>query len=228
MLSVVVPIGDYESRQDIVALVGRLECLPSGSEILLVSQEANVFSLSSQIPFKWVTIQLPLHTNARGYALNQGAKQASNKHLWFLHADSVFDSGAVKILLATIAQNPSSFLYFWLAFLGKSPMWLNAHGANIRSRLFHAPFGDQGFCISAEIFASLGGYEEKCQYGEDHLFACKAHYRRIPFVQVNAHITTSARKYERKGWLKTTLLHQYLWVKQYLWAYYIYKIKGEK
>ena len=228
MLSVVIPVGDYESRQDIVALVGRLECLPRGSEILLVSQEANAFALSSQIPLKWITVQLPPHTNARGYTLNQGAKQAHNKYLWFLHADSVFDCEAVEILLATIAHNPSSFLYFRLAFLGSSKMWLNAQGANIRSRLFHAPFGDQGFCVSAKIFASLGGYEEQCQYGEDHLLACKAHYRKIPFVQVEANITTSARKYERKGWLKITLLHQYLWVKQYLWAYYIYKIKGEK
>ena len=228
MLSVVVPVGDYESKQDIIALVGRLECLPSGSEILLVSQEANIFSLSSKMPLKWVTIQLPPHANARGYALNQGANLAHSKYLWFLHADSVFDSKAVEILLATIARSSSSFLYFRLAFLGKSRMWLNAQGANIRSRLFHAPFGDQGFCVSAKIFASLGGYEEQCQYGEDHLLACKAHYRKIPFTQVDANITTSARKYERKGWLKITLLHQYLWVKQYLWAYYIYKIKGEK
>lgn len=47
---------------------------------------------------------------------------------------------------------------------------LNAIGANVRSKVFGLPFGDQGFLIRKEVFTNLGGYPVDCYYGEDHLF----------------------------------------------------------
>jgi rSAM/selenodomain-associated transferase 1 len=71
------------------------------------------------------------------------------------------------------------------------------------------PFGDQGFCLSNEQFCRLGGFNESLQYGEDHDLIWRAHRAGISVKRVPAPIATSARKYRREGWLRTTGLH--LW-----------------
>jgi GT2 family glycosyltransferase len=93
-------------------------------------------------------------------------------------------------------------------------MKINSWGANMRARFFGIPFGDQGFCIEKQLFETLGGYSETAPYGEDHLFVWRAHKAGVKLNRVPARLTTSARKYQQNGWLKTTLLHQYLWIKQ--------------
>ncbi|MDB2415223.1 glycosyltransferase [Rickettsiales bacterium] len=153
--------------------------------------------------------------NARAESLNAGALKANGKYLWFLHADSQINIKNIEALKAAIKKYPDSLLYFDLAFID-APLILklNAFGANLRSRIFKAPFGDQGFCIKKDLFDKIGGFPVGLPYGEDHVFVWKARQNSISINRVEEKIYTSARKYKKYGWLKTTLLHQYLWIKQ--------------
>jgi len=87
-------------------------------------------------------------------------------------------------------------------------------GARLRSRILKVPFGDQGFCIKKALFHKLEGFPEDLPYGEDHVFVWKIRQHGTELQPTGAILYTSARKYKKHGWLKTTLLHQYLWIKQ--------------
>ena len=149
----------------------------------------------------------------RAISLNKGAAQASGQWLWFLHADSRITTANVQALQQQLTRRPEALHYFKLGF-DKNPKQfgltcLNAWGANVRSRLFGAPFGDQGLCIRRDHFRTLGGYSEIAPYGEDVLLVWKARKTGIKLNRIASTLLTSPRKYQDYGWLKLTLLFQW-------------------
>ena len=106
----------------------------------------------------------------RAKSLNAGAAQADQNILWFLHADSRVHQENLMALEKSIMQYPDAIHYFDLGYSEGGLAALNAWGANIRSRLFGLPYGDQGFCMSKAVFQRLGGYPQNTPYGEDVLF----------------------------------------------------------
>jgi len=188
--------------------------LPAGSEIIFVSSKTGIDdSLKINIP--GINIRCLTSDPGRANCLNSGALNSSGDYLWFLHADSRLNKMNISSLLDSISRYPEALLYFDLAFYNASIlMKLNEWGALFRCRILDTPFGDQGLCISKNIFNSLGGFPENAPYGEDHLFVRNARREHIPIKPVNTSLYTSSRKYVENGWLKTTLLHLCLWQKQ--------------
>lgn len=156
------------------------------------------------------------HGHNRANAMNIAAKSANHDYFWFLHADSIIDETHLHALQEGIKNSPNALHFFDLKFHSDGPILscLNAMGANIRSRLFQIPWGDQGFCLSQNSFNYLGGYNEKTTYGEDHLLVWAAHQKRLPLNRIRKKLYTSARQYRKSGWLRLTLKRQYLWIKQ--------------
>ena len=147
--------------------------------------------------------------------MNHAARLAEGAHLWFVHADSRFDEGTHGKLLEAVEQFPERLHYFKLRFFdGGAVMRINEWGANLRSRWFGAPFGDQAFCMSRRLFDDLGGYNEQCSYGEDHLLARKARRKGVKLNCIDHPVGTSARKYGEKGWLSVVVRHQAMWIAQ--------------
>lgn len=183
--------------------------------IPMAAQEPEPTALLDQLPPE---IEIILSQEAgRAASLNAGAAKAKGAYLWFLHADSSLPDDAWQKLQQAIADKPKALHYFDLAFAGGGwLMKINSWGANMRSRFFGCPFGDQAFCIEKQLFEALGGYPETAPYGEDHLFVWQAHKADVKLNRIAARLITSARKYQQNGWLKTTLLHQYLWLKQWM------------
>jgi hypothetical protein len=209
-LSIVIPIGAGESAWK--ALLSDLKDLPTRAEVLLVGVD------SEPEEFKhYATTTLPckarwLQSEAgRARQLNYGAENATRSILWFLHADSRVDSVILHRLDDALRSSCEAIRYFDLAFQADGPPLtsINAWGANFRSRFFHLPFGDQGFCIAKHIFCRLGRFDETVGYGEDHMLVWKAHRHKVPVRPLAATLTTSARKYKQQGWLWLTCVH--LW-----------------
>ena len=223
-LSVIMPMGPEESG--LGRLVADLLLLPIETEILLVycTQSSGL----QQLPLPDGLTRRPnlrwLHAPAgRASQLNAGAGAARGQHLWFVHVDSGFTPWVVSELFAAIVQRPDALHFFRLAFSpdGAGPTSLNALGANWRSGCLGVPFGDQGFCLPVELFKGLGGYDETARYGEDHLLVWQARRAGVKLDFCRAIITTSARKYRKRGWASLTLRYQWLWLKQALpqvWA----------
>ena len=64
-------------------------------------------------------------------------------------------------MIQTLKRNDREALYYFsLKFDDGRILRLNSLGANLRSRLFSLPYGDQGFCLSKELFLRIGGFPE--------------------------------------------------------------------
>ena len=152
----------------------------------------------------------------RAEQLNLGADKARGKHLWFLHSDSRLERKTLEKLLYGLRTNPNDLLYFDLKFSKDGPfsMGVNELGVKIRSEWLGIPFGDQGFCIEKKIFNRIGPFNGKLPYGEDHDFLWRAKIKGIRISNTGGAIFTSARKYKKGGWSKTTLEHLFCTYKQ--------------
>lgn len=150
---------------------------------------------------------------SRAKSLNAGAAKAKHDVLWFLHADSRVSTENLIGLQQALENDSGALHYFDLAYENGGLAALNAGGANIRSRLFGLPYGDQGFCVSKELFDKIGGYPQDVSYGEDLLFVRLAKRAGIKLNRIPSKLATSARKYQQHGWLKLTVLRQWQMVK---------------
>ena len=194
MLSIIIPLAQEDTEQQYL-LKNLLNLLADSS----VSSE--IIQSSKQI---------------RASSLNGGAKQAEGQWLWFLHADSRVSLDNLCALENSLNQDPhgAALHYFDLGFNHRGPLlWANALGANLRSRWLGCPYGDQGLCISKELFFHLGGFAEDQAYGEDLLFIWHARRAAVPLRRIPSTLLTSGRKYQHQGWLKVTLLHQWYWLR---------------
>jgi len=102
--------------------------------------------------------------------------------------------------------------YFQLQFdVDGFVAWWVATWANLRSKIFALPYGDQGILIHKNLLASVGGYPT-APLMEDVILARKLGQR---LTALPITITTSADKYIAQGWLRRgfrnlTLLFQFL------------------
>lgn len=211
MLSVIIPSRADETLWK--RLLVDLEALPPESEVLVVGEKLG------EPPPTGFRIRMIESPQGRARQLNAGAAAAEGNYLWFVHSDSELPAASIAELEALLQRRPHRELWFFrLAFKNDGPlmMRLNALGANFRSGVLGMPFGDQGFMIERALFEELGGYDERCAYGEDHLFAWRCRRCGVTLHMFQGTIVTSARKYAQRGWLRTTLLHLRLTAKQAL------------
>jgi GT2 family glycosyltransferase len=215
-LSVVIPLARAETAH--LALLEQLAGLPAGAEIHLAACEDDMPPLPVDLRDALRHLRVEVGRGPRGRArqLNRGVRATHGPWLWLLHADSRLEPGALAALDRFIAADRRHIGFFDLAFADDGPRLtrLNAWGANRRSRWFGLPFGDQGFVLPRLLFEWLGGFDETAAYGEDHLLVWAARHAGIPVEPVGAKITTSARRYREHGWLRTTLRHVWLTLRQ--------------
>ena len=125
-----------------------------------------------------------------------------------------------------MAKSFSKYVYWlksWIACNKSTPFlltvfrtwvylcWSCFHASNV---ILKIPFGDQSFTIKREDFLKLDAFREELKIGEDHEFVWRCKRHGIPIRQMAASVSTSARKYDDRGWLKTTAQHLYLTAKQ--------------
>ncbi len=204
-LSIIIPFapGDMTWKCLLQDLVG----LPDNAEIILVAANEKTKQEALDFPHA-ANVKIISATMGRASQMNAGARAARNSCLWFLHADSRLGANCLKAVDA-FDQAKDQLGYFGLRFRNDGPrrMGINAFGTWLRSRLLKIPFGDQGFIISKSCFELLGRYREDLKSGEDHAFVWAARKKGVTLKPLDARIETSARKYERHGWGKTTRMH---------------------
>lgn len=143
----------------------------------------------------------------RGRQMNLGVAAAAAPMLLFLHADTILPPSFPQRIVETLNRPGVSGGAFSLAIAGGRPtLTAIAHLANLRSRLFGLPYGDQALFTSHSLFARVGGYPEM-EIMEDVVFARRlSRLGRVMILPESA--TTSPRRWQNLGLLRTTGLNQ--------------------
>ncbi|MFN0151604.1 MAG: TIGR04283 family arsenosugar biosynthesis glycosyltransferase [bacterium] len=144
-------------------------------------------------------------TRGRAAQMNAGAAAARGDLLLFLHADSLLSAAAATRLVAVMPERPESpgGAFRFALDSHRARYRLIEFGVALRTQVFHLPYGDQGIFARRAAFGALGGFRE-LPYGEDVDFILRL--RRLgPITISRDRVVTSARRWERDGFLRTTL-----------------------
>lgn len=151
----------------------------------------------------------------RACQMNVGANAATGDILLFLHADTrlpaQFNTMIAKALFADSKTNCMAKVPVAGAFKLRidAPLLslrLIEFGINWRSRWLQMPYGDQAIFLNPQIFYALGGFPD-IPIMEDFEFMLRLRQLgRIVIIPVA--VLTSARRWQKLGVLKTTLINQ--------------------
>ncbi|MFD0858979.1 TIGR04283 family arsenosugar biosynthesis glycosyltransferase [Roseovarius aquimarinus] len=194
-LSVIVPVLDAEGALPRL-LPGLMEGVEAGLIRELVLSDGGsrdkTAEIAEEIGAVWLT-----GPASRGGQLRRGAEAAGGAWLLFLHADSQLPRGWSETVLAQMAEGrPAAFRLGFDA--GGVPARLVAGWANLRSRIFRLPYGDQGLLIPRALYDAVGGYDDM-PLMEDVAMARKLG-RRLDLMPVI--LRTGAGRYLREGWMR--------------------------
>ena len=115
----------------------------------------------------------------------------------FLHADTVLPAGWAGAVNAQMGKGGPAAFHLGFDATGVMPR-LVAGWANLRSRVFGLPYGDQALLMSRVAYEAAGGYAD-IPLMEDVAMA-RALKGRIALLPLA--VRTSAAKYQRDGWLR--------------------------
>jgi rSAM/selenodomain-associated transferase 2/rSAM/selenodomain-associated transferase 1 len=142
----------------------------------------------------------------RGRQLNAGASLASGENLLFLHADTQLPSDFRPQIFAALASGAAAGAFsLKLADSRFAFRWIE-WGVNLRSRWLQMPYGDQGIFLAADRFYQLGGFPS-LPLMEDFEF-CRQLRKQGRIVLLPSAVTTSARRWQRLGIVRTTIINQ--------------------
>lgn len=143
----------------------------------------------------------------RAAQFNAGAAAVSGGLLLFLHADTLPPErypGLVRAALAKPGVVAGAFRFKTDASgVGMRVVeWVT----NLRSRCLQYPYGDQGLFMRRSVFEELGGFPQ-LPIMEDFEFVRRLR-RRGRVVTLPQPAETSARRWQRVGVVRTTLINQ--------------------
>lgn len=147
----------------------------------------------------------------RGAQLHAGAKLATGDLLFFLHADTQppgnWQERLEKIWLTAHPQ-PLAATVFSVDYGNRFPYTMIAGGQNWRARFLGLAYGDQGFCVSKDVYVKCGGFPE-IPLMEDVEFCRRL--RKLGVIAVlPEHIRPAARRLRRWGAITNTLYNQWI------------------
>ena len=145
----------------------------------------------------------------RANQMNAGARLADGDVLLFLHADTRLPDRADHLVLEGLAGSGRAWGRFDVRIEGRHPLLRLVAGLmNARSRWTGIATGDQAIFVRRDAFAAVGGVPP-LQLMED-VALCAALKRISPPLCLNARVTTSGRRWESRGVLRTVLLMWWL------------------
>ena len=192
-VSVIIPVGRKD--QDFKVIDQIKEKFESFEIIVAASYQNN----EAKNLEKKVDQFLSIHNSTRAKALNAGAEIAKNEMLWFLHLDSNISLIDNLDFEKVDDQKINTFL---LKF-DDEKLKYNSVGANLRTKYFKLPFGDQSFIINRRLFNFIGEFTESVDKGEDHEFIWKAKTVGVQVNIISNYILSSSIKYKEHPILQT-------------------------
>ena len=139
--------------------------------------------------------------------MNLGAAKATGEVFLFLHADTLLPDNFSRLVLETVNRPNVAAAAFSLAIDSPSKsLAAIACLANLRSRFLHLPYGDQALFTHRNMFYAIGGFPE-IEIMEDFVFI-RNMKKKGKIIILPECATTSARRWQNMGIMRTTLINQ--------------------
>jgi rSAM/selenodomain-associated transferase 2 len=200
-LSIIMPVLD-EGERIVVALDALADLRALGVEVIVVDGG------SSDATVQRARLRADrVLTAPRGRALqmNAGAEKATGDVLLFLHADTRLPAAAELVVLGGLERSSRAWGRFDVAIAGRHPLLaVVSRLMNIRSRTTGIATGDQAIFVKRDVFVAAGGFPA-IPLMED-IALCKRLKRVGPPLCLSERVTTSGRRWEQHGVLRTILL----------------------
>lgn len=187
----------------IVADGGSTDATPALVESCRLDTQSSTLS-----PIRWVTAP-----RGRARQMNEGAKAGGSDILLFLHADTTLPDDAKALIETTLSDQKTVGGRFDVRF-DRPSRWgaMISSMMNWRSRLSGIATGDQALFVRRPIFEQMGGFADM-PLMEDIDFSRRLK-RMGASAALTATVTTSFRRWEQHGPLRTILL---MWTLRFLY-----------
>jgi rSAM/selenodomain-associated transferase 2 len=200
-VSIVIPALD--EADNLARLLPALRARWPDADVIVVdggSQDASVAVAGRTAGVIWLT-----SAPGRARQMNAGARAARGDVLVFLHADTQLPDGALAAVDAALVDPRVVGGRFDVTFDSRRPiMRAIAHLMNLRSRLSGIATGDQTIFVRRAVFEALGGFPDIPLMEDVEL--SRRLKRRGRLASLRLRVTTSARKWQREGAVRTVLL----------------------
>jgi rSAM/selenodomain-associated transferase 2 len=200
-LSIIVPVLD-----EAAAIAGTLAVLAPyrarGNEVIVVDGGSSDRTVEIARPLVDQVISAP---RGRGAQMNAGAGVARGDVLLFLHADTALPTQADRLAIDGLSASGQCWGRFDVTIASAHPLLpLVARMMNLRSRLTGIATGDQAIFVHRQAFEEVGGFPDIALM-EDIGLSARLKQMGRPLC-LAAKVTTSGRRWEKHGVLRTVLV----------------------
>ena len=206
-LSIIIPVLNEE--RTIAATLADLDRVEA-AEVIVVDGGSTDRTAES---VRATSARLVVSPRGRAAQMNAGARQAAGDVLLFLHADTKLPAGASRDIRKCMADPRRVGGRFDIRLDSTRPLLrLVGRMISLRSRLTRVATGDQAIFVRRAVFERLGGFPE-IPLMEDVAFS-RALKKAGRIACLRARVTSSARRWEQHGAVRTILL---MWVLKLLY-----------
>lgn len=150
----------------------------------------------------------------RAFQMNLGAQEARAGVLLFLHADTVLPPRALQFIVSALEDRSVVGGAFARRYASRSLLLrATCFLAQCRNHIIGWHLGDQAMFVRRSNFFQLGGFREVDQFEDLDLSRRLRKFGRT--VTLRACVTSSSRRFDRRGALRTTL-HDFFLTMKYL------------
>lgn len=198
LLSIVIPTLDEASSVE--GLLADLGALTVPSEVIVADGGSSDDTVERCRSAGAVVVRA---APGRGTQLAAGARVARAPLLFFVHADVRLARKARETLEEIAVARPPCAMAFRLRIDGEGLRYrLIEAGVNLRSRLCHLPYGDQGLLVRRRDYLRAGGYPSIAVFEDVTLIRSLRHVTRIHLLE--AALDVSARRWREDGLVRRT------------------------
>lgn len=173
-----------------------------GAEVIVADGGSRDATVERAAPLADAVIHAP---RGRASQMNEAATRARGEILVFLHADTWLPEAADALIIEGLQRSRRGWGRFDVAIAGRHPLLRVVERLmNLRSRLTGIATGDQAIFVTRSLFTAAGGYPEIALMEDVAL--SKRLKRFGPPLCLKHRLTTSGRRWEERGVLRTILL----------------------
>lgn len=203
-ISVIIPTLNEEKN-----ISGCLEGIIGARNSEIIISDGGSTDRTVEIAERYTGVRIIPSPRGRGAQMNAGALRARGEILLFLHADCILSTEALVNIRDVFEKNRIVGGAFQIKLLSdKRSYRFIERGINLRSRVFKIPYGDQGLFVKRSVFRAMGGFQHMSAC-EDLDFICRLK-KQGKIAILDDRISTSVRRWEDNGILRTTFRNQFL------------------